>query len=987
MVAMPAFPRRAVSARLPVALVLLVLASTVLSAAAQTQPHEGTRYPTGYQLPPDYEQQYQEHLKIYAEKADLPSNFSWRDLERMTLVKDQGGCGSCWDFAAMGQIEAHMKIHYGVDLDLSEQQGIECNPYGADCGGGWASAVYSVGQTYGLNREGANPYAPNFLHACTQATALPFAFVQGWNYVANDVTQIKNALMEGPVCSGIFSSTYLEDYEGGCFSTDVGTWTNHLVVIVGWDDRACGGAGAWQVRNSWGSGWGDAGYFWIEYGASLIGTSTTQVQLAIPETTVQVLAPLASETMYADLPVEIRWSTGGAACSTVDIWMSVDGGKFDIPVAQGIPNSGSHTWTVANQSTQDARFCVVANGDTRDGFGFSPQPIRLLGYRTRYVSALGNDTPPYDTPQTAAHTIQDAVSACTGLDSVMVAAGDYLELIQVDGTVRIFGGWSQDFATRDAKTLPTRIRGLNSAVRFQTGAEDYGGVDGVEFHDCSGLAFDFPAPGHHGGAVFSNNASPWINACVFVDNDADQLGGFGAGGAVMARNGAPLISNCEFRGNRATLGGAVALYDCAGAELRDNVFTANACLDSAAANLGGAVYVSGGSLLVDGGEFTGNFGSYRGGAVSAVGADVTLRHVRLQANRGHYSGGAVSVVGGSLDVRNCELVANRAGTLAGGLYMDQGAAFTLENSVLHGNVTDQGLPAVFALGAGPGLVRNTVFTQNSGALLGSLPDYDADHNVFWQTGDAYGAFPAGAHDLAADPLFVDAAAGDFGLALHSPCLDAGDPDAACADPDGSPNDRGCFGGPDARPVAPAKVANARLEESATMLRWDACAAADAASYVIYRSTLADPPYAAEAMLGEVTHPVTEFAVDGAPGTYRVVAVDVDGHVGGYSDPVATGTGVDDAPRSLALTSIAPNPFNPRTLIRFEVPRQGRVHLRVHDARGRLVATLQDDVLSPGAHEAVWQGRDDRGAVAAAGVYFVRLDDGVSVRTSKVVLSK
>ena len=50
--------------------------------------------------------------------------------------------------------------------------------------------------------------------------------------------------------------------------------TNHMVLIVGWDDTAThsGGQGAWIVKNSWGTGWGDAGYFKMAYGSAGTGT-------------------------------------------------------------------------------------------------------------------------------------------------------------------------------------------------------------------------------------------------------------------------------------------------------------------------------------------------------------------------------------------------------------------------------------------------------------------------------------------------------------------------------------------------------------------------------------------------------------------------------------------------------------------------------------------------------------------------------------------
>ena len=145
----------------------------------------------------------------------------------------------------------------------------------------------------------------------------------------------------------------------------------------------------------------------------------------------------------------------------------------------------------------------------------------------------------------------------------------------------------------------------------------------------------------------------------------------------------------------------------------------------------------------------------------------------------------------------------------------------------------------------------------------------------------------------------------------------------------------------------------------------------------------------------VAHP-TAF-LDDTPPTggwyYLVCAVDADGRCGGYSARVAVdGSGpspVPDAnlPRHLAITGVAPNPFNPRTTIAWDLPRRGQVRIAVYDLRGRLVRTLLDGQAEAGSHRTVWDGQDRHGRAAAAGIYFVRLSGAAGDRTRKMVLAK
>ena len=81
----------------------------------------------------------------------------------------------------------------------------------------------------------------------------------------------------------------------------------------------------------------------------------------------------------------------------------------------------------------------------------------------------------------------------------------------------------------------------------------------------------------------------------------------------------------------------------------------------------------------------------------------------------------------------------------------------------------------------------------------------------------------------------------------------------------------------------------------------------------------------------------------------------------------------------------PNPFNPSTMIRFEMPKAGRVRLDVFNVTGALITILVDEVREAGRHDVLWNGRDAKGIPVASGVYFYRLETGTSVMTKKMML--
>lgn len=112
--------------------------------------------------------------------------------------------------------------------------------------------------------------------------------------------------------------------------------------------------------------------------------------------------------------------------------------------------------------------------------------------------------------------------------------------------------------------------------------------------------------------------------------------------------------------------------------------------------------------------------------------------------------------------------------------------------------------------------------------------------------------------------------------------------------------------------------------------------------------------------------------------------------GGFWQTNLWPTGVDVPPKPAAAFELlppAPNPFNPRTTVRFRLAATTRVRLEIHDAHGRLVRTLLDETQDAGPHEVVWNGFDDRGQSVASGSYYLRLVADGHVLTRKAALIK
>ncbi len=190
------------------------------------------------------------------------------------------------------------------------------------------------------------------------------------------------------------------------------------------------------------------------------------------------------------------------------------------------------------------------------------------------------------------------------------------------------------------------------------------------------------------------------------------------------------------------------------------------------------------------------------------------------------------------------------------------------------------------------------------------------------------------------------------------------------------------------PGVPEGFAVAYNTGSGNHLTWDPSAEGDFQYFKVYRGTSPDfVPGPENEVHATAETEWTDPDYDDGDVYYKITAVD---HAGNESDPASpestTNVGDQATPSVFALYQNVPNPFNPETAIRYDVPAGGgKVTLCLYDVSGRLVRTLVDDEESPGQKTARWDGTNDGGEHVASGIYFYRMTAPGFTETRKMVL--
>ena len=641
-------------------------------------------------------------------------------------------------------------------------------------------------------------------------------------------------------------------------------------------------------------------------------------------------------------------------------YTSTQGTSFSSPITAGacaLLWSGHPGWT----STQVAAI-IQSSADNIDAL--NPAYAGKLGFgRVNLLRALGDNVQQF--PQEFP-TLFDAMNCAAAGDTVKILGSTTLTgPFTVFGKgLKVFGGYNPGYTTRNLASGRTTVLGNGGvALTFAGTITQTTEVDGFDVSGGSGQNMSIIAPGTRcAGGVLLNQVSPILRNLKVHGNNVGSAAQLGCGGGVLMTGSSATLQDCEISGNGGTygagvfiLGGAPTLTGCTikdnvpvtttagylakggGIYAADtNVNLANCTVSGhAGLELGGGAWIGGqastSTATVTGGTFSGNTAKTGGGGLYHTGGTLSVNGTTFADNGKTAAsmfmyGGGLQVTGGATATLTGLTCRGNQAQVGGGVAVTSCAASTVSNSVFHGNLGQYWAGGLLVdLSPGSSVTGNTATANTGGnggggihvsngaatisrnisafnlggsgfgngvALVSSTAtatcnDVFGNQNAGW-TGMTDPTGTGG--NIAADPLFCDAATNNFQLQGASPCR---------------PGNSGSCG-------------------------------------------------QIGALLGACY-------VSPVPGEVPGVAFRVEQNF--------------------------PNPFNPKTTIRFVLPTAAHETVAIYDIAGHHVKTLVNDDLEAATHDVTWTGDDAHGRPVGAGVYFYEVNGGGNRAVGRMALVK
>jgi C1A family cysteine protease len=203
------------------------------------------------------------HLGELELQSEIADSVDWStNTAVVNPVKDQGQCGSCWAFSAVGTVESAYALAAGKLGSYAEQQLVDCSTNGGSqgCNGGFNQYGISYIGSTGIAAESAYPYkaTDGTCRASSVSKELPSGTVAGYQSVGKNNAALTSALNSAPISVTVNADNTWQSYRSGVLNKNCGLFgqIDHAVIAVGYNTAD----NTFKIRNSWGASWGEAGY-------------------------------------------------------------------------------------------------------------------------------------------------------------------------------------------------------------------------------------------------------------------------------------------------------------------------------------------------------------------------------------------------------------------------------------------------------------------------------------------------------------------------------------------------------------------------------------------------------------------------------------------------------------------------------------------------------------------------------------------------------
>jgi len=486
-------------------------------------------------------------------------------------------------------------------------------------------------------------------------------------------------------------------------------------------------------------------------------------------------APVLGNCVFAQFPFVVCDTGGGASFSVAFSNVFPGGVTWQVNTGSGFvaatgPNyavnntSYSSTLLVSDFGNSTPQFRFAAAGNYASP-GLSPD---FASPTVQYVNAAAVSGVNNGSSWANAFTnLQSALAQANGCVELWVARGTYAPAagssFQLKSGVAILGG----FAGTETNVTQRNWQ-ANATILRQSGPQALFFDDGTVVPvDSSAILDGFVITGLSGTALNNHNANPTVRNCTFSNNSGiciDNQSTFSTAshptilscvfsnniGAppIHNQNSGPAISGCLFVNNQALVSGGGIYNQGSSPTVTLSTFAGNS------AAWGGAIYNdTASSCNVSRCVFQNNSSLNGGGALLNGGFGSALDNCLFDGNSTTFRGGAIANWGTGLSLLNCTFAYNQATVSGGGLYNNDGAAVTARNCIFWGNTSD------------PNALFNPIERGQVDNGSGNLQiSYSIIQGLSTYTGNG---------NLAYDPLFANAFAGNFALGPFSPGINAG----------------------------------------------------------------------------------------------------------------------------------------------------------------------------------------------------------------------